>query len=93
MSFAIVTVLVLHTAMSAGAVKFGPDWSLPLTNCVFVSVLQPSVIVKVRVIFQLQSVVWVSASVCDTVMVRSQLDVYIAFTWASVFSLAASSVE
>ena len=30
-SFAIVAVLVLHTAMSAGAVKSGPDWSLPLT--------------------------------------------------------------
>ena len=71
----------------------GAVWSEPLTYCVFVSVLQPSVIVKVRVIFQLQLSVRVCASVCDTVMARPQLDVYMASTWASVFNREALPVE
>ena len=71
----------------------GAVWSPPLTYCVFVSVLQPSEIVNVRVIFQLQLSVKVCSSVCSTVMVRLQLEEYMACTWASVFNREALLVE
>ena len=78
-----------HSPDNAGAV-----WSLPLTLMVLVTELvQASVIVYVRVIFQLQSLLLTTSSLVDTVISRLQEELYIAFTWSAVKSCALCSSE